>query len=78
MLGKIEGKRRRGADHMVSIIDSMDMNLSKLWEVFVDRGASHSIVHGFAKSWTYLATEQQQQIFLFDVCDISMKAFASF
>ena len=54
MLGKIEGKSR-GQQRMrwLDIItDSMDMNLSKLWEMVEDRGAWHTIVHGVTKSWT--------------------------
>ena len=53
MLGKIEGKRRRGQQRMSwldSIIDSVDMNLRKLWEIVEDRGALHASVHGIAKS----------------------------
>ena len=49
MLGKIEGKRRRGQQRLRwldGIIDSMDMNLSKLWEIVRDRGAWHVAVHG--------------------------------
>ena len=58
MLGKIEGKRRQGQQRMrwlVSINDSVDMNLSKLWEIVKDRGAWHATVHGVAKGQT-LAT----------------------
>ena len=58
---KVEGKRKRGWQRMRwldSITDSMDMNLSKLWEVVVDRGAWHAAVHGVAKSWTELSNNK--------------------
>ena len=57
LLGKIEGKRRKGRQRMRwidSITDSMDMNLSKPWEIVEDRGAWHAIVNEVTKSWTQL------------------------
>ena len=55
MLGKIEDRRRRGQQRtrwLDSLIDSMYMSLSKLWQMMKNREAWHAAVHGVTKSWT--------------------------
>ena len=57
MLGKIEGRKKRGCQRMRcldSITDAMNMNLANLWDMLRDKKAWHAAVHGVTKSWTQL------------------------
>ena len=68
MLGKIEGRRRRGQQRMRwfdDIIDRMDMNLSKLWEIVKYKETWHAALHGVAKVRHDLVTEQRPIVYLF-------------
>ena len=58
MLGKVEGRRRREGQRMRwldGITDLMEMSLSRLWELVMERGAWRAVFHEVAKSWTHLS-----------------------
>ena len=63
---KAKGEAENEMVRHYSITDAMDMNLSKVWEIVEDRGAWHAIVHGVAKSWTWLRDQKTTTISLWE------------
>ena len=78
MLGKIEDRKRRGQQRMRwldGITDSMDMSLSELREIVMDREAWHAAIHGVTKSWTWLSDRTTELNWGIKICTVYLALF---